>query len=204
MAHVQKFTISEVSNLLRHNTRNVAHSSNLDIDLERSHLNVSLLEPRSISDYDYFLQRKSELYCYNRKDVKVAVGWVVTAPEDLQKDQEEQFFQATSAFLQDRYGIDNTLQSIVHYDEGGRPHLHFVFIPVAPDLKYGGEKICANDVLNPKELRCFHPALQKYLNAAGIRCKVVTGITQEIGGNISVRDLKRAEKLIERKRGFTW
>ena len=37
---------------------------------------------RGMTEYDYFLQRKSELYCYNRNDVKVMVGWIVTAPQD--------------------------------------------------------------------------------------------------------------------------
>ena len=189
---------------LRHNARAVANPSNVDIDPERSHLNVSLLAPREVSDYDYFLQRKAELYCYGRKDLKVAASWVITAPEDLRPKQEMDFFRETSQFLQDRYGAENAIQSIVHYDEGGRPHLHYVFIPVVPDPKHGGEKICANDVLNPKELRCFHPALQKHLKDAGIDCHVLTGITQEIGGSISVKDLKKAERLIERRRGFTW
>lgn len=204
MASVKKFDAGAVSAQLRHNARTVANPSNPDIDPERSHLNVSLLEQRSISDYDFFLQRKAELYCYNRKDVKVAAAWIVTAPDDLRQDQELQFFQETSAFLQERYGRENAIQSIVHYDEGGRPHLHYVFIPVVPDLKHGGEKICANDVLNPRELRNFHPALQKHLKDAGIDCHVITGITQEIGGSISVNELKKAERLIERRRGFTW
>ena len=40
---------------------------------------------RGMSDYDYFLQRKSELYCYKRDEVKVMSGWVVTAPKDLDR-----------------------------------------------------------------------------------------------------------------------
>ena len=36
-----------------------------------------------VSDYEYFLSRKSELYCYDRADVKVLAGWVVSAPADF-------------------------------------------------------------------------------------------------------------------------
>lgn len=204
MASVAKFDMGAVPNQLRHNERLIANPSNPDIDPERSEQNYSLLEPREISSYDYFLQRKSELYCYNRADIKVLASWVVTAPADLAQEQEELFFEKTSEFLLERYGEENAIQSIVHYDEGGRPHLHHTFIPVVEDLKHGGEKICANDVLTPQELRCFHPALQKYLDEAGIDCHVMTGITQEIGGSISVDDLKKAERLIEHKRGFSW
>lgn len=204
MASVAKFNMAAVCNQLRHNERLIAHSSNPDIDPSRSDQNYSLLEPREISSYDCFLQRKEELFCYNRADIKVLASWIVTAPTDLAQEQEDLFFQKTNEFLQERYGAENTIQSIVHYDEGGRPHLHYVFIPVTEDLRHGGEKICANEVLTRKELRCFHPALQKYLNEAGIDCNVMTGITKEIGGSVSVNDLKKAEKLIEQKRGFTW
>lgn len=204
MASVAKFNMAAVCNQLRHNERLIAHSSNPDIDPSRSDQNYSLLEPREISSYDCFLQRKEELFCYNRADIKVLASWIVTAPTDLAQEQEDLFFEKTNEFLQERYGAENTIQSIVHYDEGGRPHLHYVFIPVTEDLRHGGEKICANEVLTRKELRCFHPALQKYLNEAGIDCNVMTGITKEIGGSVPVNDLKKAEKLIEQKRGFTW
>ena len=204
MASVAKFNMGAVCNQLRHNERLIAHSSNPDIDPSRSDQNYSLLEPREISSYDYFLQRKEELYCYNRADVKVLASWVVTAPADLAQEQEDLFFEKTNEFLQERYGVENTIQSIVHYDEGGRPHLHYTFIPVTEDLRHGGEKICANEVLPPQELRCFHPALQKYLDEAGVDCHVMTGITQEIGGSVSVDDLKKAERLIDHKRGFSW
>lgn len=111
MASVTKFTAGAVYNQLRHNERTIAHSSNPDIDPSRSDQNYSLLEPREISSYDYFLQRKEELYCYNRADVKVLASWVVTAPADLAQEQEDLFFEKTNEFLQERYGAENTIQS---------------------------------------------------------------------------------------------
>ena len=213
LAHIEGFTKGAVVNELRHNERLIKNPSNKDIDPTRSHLDYSVLEQRDISSYDYFLQRKSQLYCYNRPNVNVLAGWIVTAPVDLAPEQESLFFEKTSEFLQERYGPENAIQSIVHYDEKeiGRPHLHHLFIPVVPDLKHGGEKICYNDLITRQELRCFHPALQKYLDGAGIDCNVMNGITREIGGSISVEDLKKAEALIEIKRrerertkGFTW
>ena len=61
--------------------------------------------------------------------------------------------------------------------------------------KHGGEKICANDVLNKKELRNFHPDLQRHLKNDGIDAKVMTGITKAQGGNKTVDELK-AERSI--------
>lgn len=208
MACVTKFDQSAVSNFLRHLNRTIANPSNTDIDPSQSIYNYSLLPFREISDYDFFLQRKSEVYCYGRKDVKVLASWVISAPADLAPEQERFFFKTVSDFLLDRYGENNAVSSIVHVDELGKHHLHFAFLPITEDFRHGGEKICANEVLTPTELRSFHPSLQKCLNEAGIPCHVTSGITQEIGGSVSVEDLKKAEKLIEikreRERGFTW
>lgn len=52
---------------------------------------------------------------------------------------------------------------------------------------YYEEKVDCNTVLNPIELRHFHPDLQKYLIEHGIEGKVVTGKT---GTNFTVKELK--------------
>lgn len=203
MASVEKFTAHAVVNQLRHIERRIANPSNKDINLEKKYLNYSLSPDRGMSSYDYFKERKSQLYCYGRDDLKVMAGWIVTAPKDLPSEQYEAFFQATHNFLIERYGESNCIQSIVHSDESGQPHLHYCFIPAVPDKKHGGEKICANDVINPKELRNFHPALQRYLKSKGIDANIQTGITKSQGGNKSVREMKEERKQqVEHNRNF--
>ena len=191
MASVKKFTESAVVNQLRHIERTIAHPENMDIEKDRTVQNYSLLPQREISSYEYYRQRKSELYCYNRADVKVMAGWIVTAPKDLPMSEMEKFFNVTYEFLSERYGEKNSVQAVVHNDEGGQPHIHFLFIPAAADKKHGGEKICANDVLNKAELRNFHSALQKYLLDHGVQANILTGITKTQGGNRTVRELKQ-------------
>ena len=168
MACAEKFGAGAVRNILRHNRREIEHSSNHDID------------------------PKSELYCYNRDDVKVMAGWIVTAPQDLNPERYDNFFCATYDFLENRYGKENVVQAIVHDDEGGQPHLHFCFIPVEEDPKHEqGYKICANDVLDRRELRNFHPDLQRYLDEHGLEdAHVMTGVTKRQGGNRTVAQLK--------------
>lgn len=203
MASVEKFTAHAVVNQLRHIERRIANPSNKDINLEKKYLNYSLSPDRGMSSYDYFKERKSQLYCYGRDDLKVMAGWIVTAPKDLPSEQYEAFFQTTHNFLIERYGETNCIQSIVHSDESGQPHLHYCFIPAVPDKKHGGEKICANDVINPKELRNFHPALQRYLKSNGIDANIQTGITKSQGGNKSVREMKEERKQqVEHNRNF--
>ena len=65
MASVEKFSAGAVRNQLRHNRREIEHSGNPDIDPSRQGQDYVLSPDRGMSDYDYFLQRKSELYCYN-------------------------------------------------------------------------------------------------------------------------------------------
>ena len=78
MACAMKFSAGAVRNQLRHNRRTIEHSSNRDIDPERLEHDYVLSPDRGMTEYDYFLQRKSELYYYNRDDVKVMVGWIST------------------------------------------------------------------------------------------------------------------------------
>lgn len=199
MASVKKFSASAVANLLRHNERETSNPSNKDIDLTLSSSNYSLIHHNGLTDFEYYKQRKSELYCINRKDVKVLCGWVVTAPKDLPLGEYSAFFQATHNFLCERYGFENCVQSIVHNDEKGQPHLHFCFIPAVEDLKHGGEKICAHDLITRQELKRFHGDLQQYLDAQGLHAHVKTGITKAQGGNRTVRELKK-ERSIEQLR----
>lgn len=193
MASVEKFTMAAVVNQLRHIERTIAHPANEDIDTTRADLNYTLAPDRGMSSYEYFKQRKSELYCYGRSDVKVMAGWVVTAPKDLPQEQHEVFFKAVYDFLADKYGEQNCVQAVVHQDEV-QPHLHFCFIPTTPDKKHGGEKICANSVLTKAELRNFHPALQKYLKEKGINARIMSGVTAAQGGNRTVQEMKKERK----------
>lgn len=192
VASVTKFTAGAVYNQLRHNLRQIAHSGNPDIDPARLRQDYVLSPDRGMSDYDYFRERLSQLYVYGRDDVKVMAGWVVTAPQDLEQEQYDDFFLAVYDFLENRYGEENVVQAVVHDDEGGQPHLHFCFIPVVEDKKHEeGYKVCANDVLDRRELRNFHPDLQRYLDEHGLEdAHVMTGVTRAQGGNRTVAELK--------------
>ncbi len=190
MASVKKFLHGEVFNQIRHIERTIKNPSNPDIDSEKLHLCYKLTPDRGMSAWDYYEQRKSELHCLKRADVNTLAGWVVSLPTDVPSDMEDLFYYNVYDFLCERYGEKNLIQCTVHKDESGTGHLHFLFIPATLDKKKGVEKICANDVLNRKELRNFHPDLQKYLKNNGCPGTVQTGITKELGGNRTVMQLK--------------
>jgi hypothetical protein len=200
MASYAKFTHSAVVNQYRHVLRETVKPANKNIDATRSHLNYTLSPDRGIHPYSYYQERKGQVYCYNRADVKTMIGWVVTAPRNLPIEQQRKFFQEVYLFLVNRYGLKNTTLAVVHQDES-QPHLHFLFIPAVPDLKRGGEKICANDVITRTEIRDFHPALQKHLESIGIYARVLNDTGTNTFGAKSFRQERKFEQLLREGRG---
>lgn len=175
MAYFKKYTSSAVYNELQHNVIRIGNNSK----------SYNLAPHRDLSDYEYFEQRKSELYCLDRADVKVLISWTFTAPRDLNPSIEADFFKLVYQFLENRYGSKNVIQAYVtdrletgKEDTIGRPYLRFYFIPVAADTNpnhFQEEKICANDVLGP-DLYRLNSDLHQYLSEHGM-----TGITPRNG-----------------------
>lgn len=188
MANLQKYPRKDVGKILRHNDRKIANPANKDIDPSRSHLNYSLI-PDDKSALERYNERISQLYCYNRKDVKTLCSWVITAPKSLDKEQHEAFFAGCYDFVANRYGEENMVQAWVHMDES-TPHIHINYIPATEDPKHGREKVCANEVNDRYDLMTFHRELEESLLERGIRAEVYTGITRLQGGNKTVEQLK--------------
>lgn len=165
IAHVQKFTKASTQGLSNHLDRKTENHSNEDIDIERTHLNYDLCEKEG-DTLSRLNERLEEVYCMERKDVKVCCSWIVTLPENL-KDapdkHQRKFFEETYDFLADRYGGEkNVLSANVHNDET-TPHMHFAFIPVVWDEKKEREKVSAKLVISRKELKAFHKDLDEHL-----------------------------------------
>lgn len=198
MASVEKFRATAVLQELRHNHREIRHSSNPDIDPSRSADNEDLTPDHGgLSPYEYYKARLGELYIYDprRADINTAFGWVVTLPQSVTASEDEQRFFATVAdFLNDRYGPENCVSVTIHRDEGGQPHLHYIGIPAVENNMRSEEhpqheKLSCKEVINRQELRAFHPDLQKYLDEHGISAQVHTGVTG--GKSRTVEQLKR-------------
>nr|WP_258089060.1 plasmid recombination protein [Weissella fangxianensis] len=72
------------------------------------------------------------------------------------------FFEAATNFLNDRYGQENAVAAVVHYDET-TPHLHYAFVPVIFDDKKSRYKVSAKEVLTRHDLQTFHDDLDQHL-----------------------------------------
>lgn len=164
MAHLKKNTRGSVKGLSTHFERKTDNHSNEEIDVSRSHLNKDLMQDNSdmISRFD---ERLENVYCMKREDVKALGTWVVTLPDELKNESQNnqnKFFGEIKEFLDERYGKENAVCAVVHYDET-TPHLHYAFIPVTFDEKKQREKVSAKEVLNRKDLQSFHDDLDKQL-----------------------------------------
>lgn len=205
MANYAKYTRGAMGHMLKHYERakdengDYIRFGNIDIDTRKSGQNYNLAPEHN--QLDFVHQRLSEVYCMNRKDVNVMCSWVVTAPEDLKPEQEEQFFQESYAFLESKYGRENVVSAYVHKDEV-TPHMHFCFMPVVADPKRG-QKISAFECVKRKDLERFHEELQQHLEEKGISCSVINEATRE--GNKAIKELKRgtAQKTLQEVRKAT-
>ncbi len=164
MAHLKKNTRGAVPGLAVHFERKTDHHTNKEIDMSKTYLNQDLMTDGS-DMLSRFNARLNDVHCMNRDDVKALATWIVTLPEELSEaphDQQSAFFEATTNFLNDRYGQENAVAAVVHYDEI-TPHLHYAFVPVVFDDKKSRYKVSAKEVLTRHDLQTFHEDLDQHL-----------------------------------------
>ena len=107
-----------------------------EIDVSRTWLNYNLAPAREGGQAAFIERRLGEIYCHKTALKNAIVDWVVTLPDMAQYEgREAEFFRACYEYLAYRYGEQNVVSAYVHMDEQ-QPHMHFVFVPVVPDLKH--------------------------------------------------------------------
>ena len=123
-------------------------------------------------------------------------GWVVTAPQELPVERQEDFFVTVYDFSKIVTVKKMSYKPLSTMMRVGSHICIFYFIPVADDPKHDeGFKVCANEVLDRRELRNFHPDLQRYLSEHGLEdAHIMTGVTKRQGGNRTVAELKAERK----------
>lgn len=207
MAHVTKIKRGGVYNSLAHDNRSQEHISNPDINHELTDRNLAITTGDSWENYKSVMDSE-EVHCCKRADVNTLCSWIVTSPLKLDEAPEEvheKLFMACHGFMVKRYGVElengdsNIISSMIHYDET-MPHLHFKFIPLVPDLKKGGYKVNAKEVINKADLQSFHQDLQAYLDEQGIGLSIVKDVTVDKDYKKSIADLKKETKVMEQEK----
>ncbi len=196
MAHFEKYTAGAIGHMLAHYDR--THSSSTSkIDESKTFLNYNLAaKDQPLSQLDFIHKRLSEIKVLKRKDVNVMCDWIVTAPQELAKDELPLFFEETYNFLNDRYGKENVISAYVHLDET-TPHIHYAFVPVVMDKKKNIPKLSAKERVPVRELKTFHPDLTKYMkNIFGRDIGIQNDATAL--GNQTIKQLKQKSENLEK------
>lgn len=212
MASFQKFTDQAAYLQIAHVERTLENYSNSDINKDLIQNDTFISPKREMTGYQYYKQIYNQCYVYGRSDVKTLVGIIVTLPHDTPANMETRFWETTYDFLNGRYaGEENVISCVIHRDETGQPHMHYLFCPVVPDLNEKHtqvRKICCSDLLPLKDYTTFHDDFQRYLRKVGCPGTVKSGVTRYQERNMSVAELKREtpeerksrEALIEKNR----
>ncbi|KAB2437113.1 plasmid recombination protein [Bacillus cereus] len=149
--HMQKFQISDVQGIQKHNQRQGKSKSNLDIDYSKSEQNYDLLNQQKIRYESTIKHEISERVKRKPRANSVVLSeFVVTASPDymhsLSVEEQKRYFESSLAFIQKRYGKQNMLYAMVHMDEA-TPHMHIGVLPITED-----NRLSAKDMFTRKEL----------------------------------------------------
>ncbi|OTZ66210.1 MobV family relaxase [Bacillus thuringiensis] len=149
--HMQKFQISDVQGIQKHNQRQGKSKSNLDIDYSKSERNYDLLNQQKIRYESTIKQEISERVKRKPRANSVVLSeFVVTASPDymhsLSLEEQKRYFESLLDFIKKRYGKQNTLYAMVHMDEA-TPHMHIGVMPITED-----NRLSAKDMFTRKEL----------------------------------------------------
>lgn len=166
MASIMKATKKACGNLFNHYERKEGiRFGNQDIDKTKSYLNYNLAPNNNLTQMEILNKRLSEVKVLKRDDVNVTCNWVITLPNGIDKntEDEKEFFKETYNFLKNEYGEKNIISAYVHKDEI-TPHIHFCFVPVVIDKKKNIEKVSAYELINKSHLKEFHKKLDSHIN----------------------------------------
>lgn len=159
---MQKFQVSDVQGIQKHNQRQGISKSNPDIDYEKSHENYDFLNDQNLK-YESEIKDKiaEQVKRKPRANSVVLSEFLVTAsPEymnSLSAEEQKKYFEKSLEFIQERYGQKNTLYAVVHQDEA-TPHMHVGVIPITED-----NRLSAKDIFNKQELRELQEEFPKHL-----------------------------------------
>ena len=71
--------------------------------------------------------------------------------EDVIRRRQYEVLDEARKLLDEKFGAENCVSWAIHFDEAGEPHLHYDFVPAAPD-KSGIPSVAASALLTPMSL----------------------------------------------------
>ena len=135
---------------------------NVDIDKSKRDENIILKAP------DPTLYKASKRLIENNVTGRVnsSSTWIVEAvlfsPKDISKEEKGRYYDEAVKWLERKFGRENVLLAVAHFDEAGRDHAH---IDICPILEDG--RLSAKEMFNRDALESMHTELAAYLKSKG-------------------------------------
>lgn len=175
IVRVQKIRAGSVKGIQIHDQREKGYShTNPDIDFSRSEENYNVHKLRN-SNFTQDVKKRIDgldLKRAVRKDAVVMVQVLVASDKEffdgMTLDKKEQFFHDSYDFLKKRYGEENIVSAIVHFDER-TPHMHFNFVPVTEDGRLSAKSILTRQSLIDQQDKFFEEVGKNYNLERGIK-----------------------------------
>lgn len=211
MARIEKYSTGIIG-VVKHNIREFKNGkcpTNMEVDPQRTNQNYSIIRRGKTAKEIEKYRKKIEQECfkYNRKNLIHANEVICTLPSDCPPEQEKLFFEESFKYVCSTLPMGERCIFLaeVHADEGrilknkriiseGQKHLHIMYVPAVDDTKHEGFnfKLCSDQLTKRAKLKEFHPNYQKWLDKAGVKATVASGVTS--GKGISVKSLKEFSK----------
>ena len=151
--HMMKMKASALGGIQSHNQREHESRKNKDINYELSKNNYDTVNQKAINYGKVVKDRIAELNLKKavRKDAVVYCSFIVSSDreffENLNREEQELFFETATEFFKNRYGAENVINGSVHLDET-TPHMHLGVVPVTSD-----GRLSAKEIFTPLELK---------------------------------------------------
>lgn len=170
VCRMQKVKKNDVKGYQIHNQRERESKTNPDINASLSHLNRDYINAQHINYMEKWketFESQNESKRALRKDAVYFNEFVVGSDRDFFKDmdqsEKERFFKVSTDFFKERYGEQNVLYSVAHFDElkGAGAHAHIAIVPMRDG------KLQSKNVFDRNELKALQSELPNYLQKHG-------------------------------------
>ena len=195
----EKYTLSQLNVIYRHNERKNTNYSNKDIIRENGKNNYSLKQcPTTYEKVFRDIKNKYNLQGKIKNISNVACEYIITASpdffENLSQQEIKRYFETAYRFVCrfKNLGEQYIISAKVHLDES-TPHLHLVYLPVVHtiDKKSGKniEKLCCTDFWKGKNsYKYLQDNFYDYITKSGFDLE--RGDTKD-NKHIKIEDLKK-------------
>src|SRR5699024_3433207 len=163
VVRMQKMKSHDLKGIQFHNKPEIENKTNDNIDKKHSHENYDLKNEENINYNDRvkdIIDSQKTGTRKTRKDAVLVNELLITSDrnffDNLNKDEQNRFFEESYNLLSERYGKQNVAYATVHNDER-TPHMHMGIVPMRDG------KLQGKNVFNRQELLWLQDKFPKHM-----------------------------------------